>query len=276
MRFLALLFAISLAGCGTMQIEEKSFIHPDAKDAPALPRVDVTALPSAYTVTDETVVTPDGATLRGVYLARAGAPTTLLYFGGNAFHIDQHAREVLPLLAACGGNVAVFDYRGYGRSSGVPTVATMQADALRMFDHVNAIHPGKVAVHGQSLGSFMAAWVASQRPAARGMVLEATATTVQEWSDANVPWYLKLFLKVEVADTLRGVDNPAVVKAWHGPSLVLAGEHDKLIPLAMSRKVYDAIPGDNKQWHVAKGASHNGILSDPDVGPVLCGFVRKL
>ncbi|MDM5177205.1 hypothetical protein PO883_08350 [Massilia sp. DJPM01] len=66
MRFLALLFAIGLAGCGTMQIEEKSFIHPDAKDAPALPRVDVTALPSAYTVTDETVVTPDGASHNGI------------------------------------------------------------------------------------------------------------------------------------------------------------------------------------------------------------------
>ncbi|ATQ74977.1 alpha/beta hydrolase [Massilia violaceinigra] len=276
MRFPALLLAIGLAGCGTMQIEEKNFIHPDGKDAPALARVDVAALLPAYSVTGETVATPDGATLRGVYLARAGAAITVLYFGGNAFHLDQHARDVLPLLAACGSNVAVFDYRGYGRSSGVPTVENMRADALRVFDHVNAINPGKVAVHGQSLGSFMAAYVASQRPLARGMVLEATATTVQEWTDANVPWYLKLFLKVDVADTLRGVDNQALVRTWDGPSLVLSGEKDQLIPVAMSRKVYDAIPGENKQWHVARGASHNGILAHPDVSPVYCDFVRKL
>jgi hypothetical protein len=91
-----------------------------------------------------------------------------------------------------------------------------------------------------------------------------------------VPWYLKLFLKVEVADSLGGIDNAAAVRAWHGPSLVLSGENDKLIPVALSRKVYDAIAGEIKQWHVAKGASHNGILSSPDVGPVLCGFVRAL
>ncbi|HEX8611019.1 MAG TPA: alpha/beta fold hydrolase [Telluria sp.] len=180
MRFLVLLLAFGLSGCGTMHIQEKSFIRPDAKDRPPVARVDAAALLPAYTVTEETIVTPDGATLRGLYLARPGAATTLLYYGGNAFHLDPHARQVLPLLAACGGNVAMFDYRGYGRSSGVPTVATMAADALRMFDHVDARHPGKVVVHGQSLGSFMAAWVASQRPAARGMVLEATATDVPE------------------------------------------------------------------------------------------------
>lgn len=276
MRFPVLLLALGLAGCGAMHIEETSFIHPDSKDRPAVARVDVAALMPAYTVTEQTIVTPDGATLRGLYLARPGASTTLLYFGGNAFHLDSHASEVLPLLAACGSNVALFDYRGYGRSSGVPSAANMQADALRMFDYVDALTPGKVAVHGQSLGSFMAAHVASARPAARGMVLEATATTVAEWTDANVPWYVKLFLKVEVADTLRAIDNEAAVRAWQGPSLVLAGENDKLIPVAMSRKVFDAIEGQAKQWHVARSASHNGILSSPDVGPVLCGFVRGL
>ncbi|CUI05612.1 alpha/beta hydrolase [Massilia antarctica] len=276
MRFLVLLLAAGLSGCGIMHVDEKSFIHSDGKDAPVLARVDAAALLPAYTVTEETLLTPDGATLRGLRLTRPDAATTLLYFGGNAFHIDQHARDVLPLLAACGSNVAVFDYRGYGRSSGMPTVANMQADALRMFDHVNALHPGQVAVHGQSLGSFMAAYVASQRPVARGMVLEATATNVKEWTDANVPWYLKPFLGVAIAPSLSGVDNQAAVSAWHGPSLVLSGENDKLIPLALSRKVYDAIAGENKQWHVANGASHNGILGNPDVGPVLCGFVRKL
>jgi pimeloyl-ACP methyl ester carboxylesterase len=103
----------------------------------------------------------------------------VLYFGGNMFHLDQHGAALLPVLAACGTNVAVFDYRGYGRSPGKPTVENMQADALALFDAVNARFPGRVIVHGQSLGSFMAAHVAAARPVL-ATVLESTATSAEE------------------------------------------------------------------------------------------------
>jgi pimeloyl-ACP methyl ester carboxylesterase len=79
----------------------------------------------------------------------------------------------------------MFDYRGSGRSSGVPTIAALKADALQVFDQVNARYPGRVVLHGQSLGSFVAAYVAQQRPAARGMVLESTTTNVRDWGNVR-------------------------------------------------------------------------------------------
>ncbi len=56
----------------------------------------------------------------------------------------------------------------------------------------NVLHPDKpgAAPHGQSLGSFVAAYVAQQRPAARGLILESTTTNVREWSNAMLPWYV--------------------------------------------------------------------------------------
>jgi hypothetical protein len=199
---------------------------------------------------------------------------TVLYFGGNAFHLDRHGAQLLPLLASCGTDVAVFDYRGYGRSSGEPSVATMAADALRAFDRVSAGAPGRVIVHGQSLGSFMAAHVARQRPQACALVLEATSTTVQDWAAANVPWYARPFLRVEVAESLRGVDNVAAVTGYRGASLVLAGDGDKITPLPLAQKVYAALPGA-KQWLVAQGAGHNTIFGHKDVMPAYCSFVNR-
>jgi len=275
MRILPLTFAATLlGGCGTMQINEGQFIRPDAKGSVAAPRLDLPALLPGMTATEDAIATPDGATLRGVWLRRPGAGATVLYFGGNSFHLDVHGKQVLGQLAACGTDVAVFDYRGYGRSSGAPSVATMQADALRIFDHVNARQPGGVVVHGMSLGSFMAAHVAARRPAARALVLEATATTVQDWTDANLPWYARLFLKVEVGDSLKAVDNVAAVRGYHGRSLVLAGENDTVTPPALGRRVFDALPGTDKQWLVAPGAGHNTILDQQAVGPVYCKAVR--
>ncbi len=269
-----LLAALLLNACGTLQIGERQFIRADQAGTAPAARLDLAALLPSGVASDETIATPDGAVLRGVRWHRPGATRVLLYFGGNMFHLDQHGQELLPLLASCGTDVVVFDYRGYGRSSGVPRVANLQADALRVLDHVSAQYPDGVIVHGQSLGSFMAAHVAQQRPAVRALVLEATSTTVQDWTDAVVPWYVKLVSKVEVDAPLRGIDNVAAVGAYRGASLVLAGSEDRITPAPLARKVFDAIPGQSKQWFVAQGAGHNGIFGQREVMPLYCGFVR--
>jgi pimeloyl-ACP methyl ester carboxylesterase len=269
-----ILLSALLSGCMSMRIEEKHFVRPDKADAPKLAPLDAAALLPTASVREETVATPDGAVLRGVSVRRAGATTAVLYFGGNVFHLDQHGKEVLPQLAACGSDVLLFDYRGYGRSSGVPSVATLRDDALRLFDEANARYPGGVIVHGMSLGSFMAAYVASERPAARALVLEATATTVQDWADANKPWYTRPFMTLEVAPPLDGIDNARQVRGYRGPGLVLAGSADRITPVALGRKVFDALPGADKTWFVAPGAGHGDILGHAAVGPVYCGFVR--
>jgi pimeloyl-ACP methyl ester carboxylesterase len=264
-----------LSACGTLHIGERNFIRADQPGAAALARLDVAALLKSGSASDDTIATEDGAMLRGVRWRQGSSARVLLYFGGNMFHLDQGGQTVLPLLASCGTDVVVFDYRGYGRSSGVPTVATLSADALRVFDHVSAQYPGGVIVHGQSLGSFMAAHVAQHRPEARALVLEATSTNVQDWTDANVPWYVKVVTSVKVDQHLRGIDNVAALGAYRGKALVLVGEADQVTPAALARKVYEAIPGAGKQWFMAPGAGHNGIFGHKEVMPVYCGFVSK-
>lgn len=270
-----MLAAMMLTGCTTMQIGESNFIRPDPPAAKAsAPRLDVPALLPAARVSDEEVATADGAILRGVIAQQPGSGVTVLYFGGNAFHLDRDGAALLPLLASCGVGVAVFDYRGYGRSSGAPTVATMAADAVRLFDHTSARTRGPVIVHGQSLGSFMAAHVVRQRPQAGGLVLEATSTNVQDWAQANVPWYARPFVRIEIAPSLRAADNVAAVAGYRGASLVLAGERDRTTPPALGHGVYAALPAGQKQWLVAAGAGHNAIFGHRDVMPAYCRFVN--
>lgn len=276
MRFIFILIAaLAQCACGTMQIGERSFIRPDSKEQAADTRLDAALLVPQAKVVEEEVRTPDGAVLRGLTLRRPGATRALLYFGGNAFHLDRQGRQLLPQLAACGIDVAVFDYRGYGRSSGTPTAATMAADAVRLFDHVSASYPGGVIVHGHSLGSFMAVQVAHDRPGARGVVLEATSTTVQDWVDANVPWYMRLFLKVEVAESLRGIDNVAMAARYAGAALVLAGGQDNVTPASHGRKVFAAFPGAANAFYLAPKAGHDGILGEDGVSALYCDFLGQ-
>ena len=260
---------VGLAGCAEMQVSERHFIRPDAPG---------TAVEQRYTnaaARELGVAVDDGVVLRGILLEQPGARSTVLYFGGNAFHLDQHAQNALPLLAGCGSNVAIFDYRGYGRSSGKPTVATMQVDALALFDALDARFPGRVIVHGQSLGSFMAAHVAQARPVL-GTVLESTATSVEDWAEANIPWYARPFLRIDMEASLRQVDNRTAAARFPSATLVIAGGRDKTTPPRLGRKVFDAIPRSDKQFLLLEQAGHNDALRSEGAGAAYCGFVRNL
>lgn len=259
--------SLALTGCASIRVTEAHFLKPDAPG---------TVQPERYTadgVTELSVLRPDGAVLNGVLLEQANARSTILYYGGNMFHLDRHVQELLPVLAACGTNVAVFDYRGYGRSSGKPTVADMQDDALAMFDAVHARFPGSVIVHGQSLGSFMAAHVAASRPV-RATVLETTATSAAELVEAQVPWYAAPFLKVEMEPALRQVDNRTAATRFQAATLVIAAGQDKMTPPKLGKRVFDAIARKDKQLLMLEEAGHNDALHAKGAQAAYCGFVQ--
>jgi len=268
MRRIALLLLLALAGCKTVEIKESMIIRPDALTR-AKPLPEQTFDNGAAME----ITRPDGAVLRGVLVARPGAERTLLYFGGNMFHLDEAGSHVLAALTGCKVNVAMFDYRGYGRSSGMPTVANMKGDGVAIYDALAARFPGKVAVHGQSLGSFVAAGVAQERPV-RALVLETTATTALDWADNSLPWYFKPFINFKVDEALGAIDNVKVAGSISAPLLVLAGGEDKTTPAAMSQRVFDASPATRKRIVILPDADHNSVLSDPSTPAALCPFIE--
>ena len=269
MRYVAVLMLALLAGCKTIEVKESMIIRPDAltKAKPLPEQVFEHG-------TELEVARPDGAVLRGVLVERPGAGRTLLYFGGNLFHLDGSGKRVVSALEGCKVNVAIFDYRGYGRSSGVPTVANMSADALAIYDMLEARYPGNVAVHGQSLGSFVAASVAQER-LVRAVVLETTATTALDTMNGMLPWYYKPFVSVTVDDALGAVDNVKMASRIKSPLLLLAGGQDKATPAIMSQRVFEAAATPRKRIVVLQDSHHNNVLSNPATAATLCPFIEE-
>lgn len=256
-----------LAGCKTITVEERHLIRPDALSGQA-PKQRL-ALPGAEELE---LARPDGAVLKGILLAKPGAKLTVLYFGGNMFHLDDGAGHIAAALAPCAVNVAMLDYRGYGRSSGAPTVANMTDDALAAYDYLNQRYPGAVAVHGLSLGSFVAAQVARRRDVAV-LVLEGTTTNARDMVNGSIPWYFKPFVSVQLAPTLQAIDNTDVVSHVQAPTLMLTGDQDQTTPPRLALKVFDALAAKRKQFVLAPGAGHDNALSHPATAPALCPFL---
>ena len=273
--FAAALGLSSISACTTV-LQERSFIRPDKLSGfKTEHHFNAHALPPSATVTEQTITAENGIELKGLSVHQPGAGVTVLYFGGNMFHIDDHAMKVLPILSSCGANSAVFDYRGYGRSQGEPSIDNMKSDALRIFDLINAQNPGKVIVHGQSLGSFMAAYVAQKRPAL-GLVLESTATNAKDWANANIPWYARPFVRLEMSPALREIDNAEATSNFTNAVLVMVGDQDKVTPPNLGKKVFDSIPTSHKKMLTIKGVGHNGVLTHPNTTQTYCDFIATL
>ena len=88
-------------------------------------------------------------------------------------------------------------------------MAHLKQDALSVYEYVTGelgVAPEHLIVHGHSLGTFVATYLANEHPVG-GVVLENPATNVDAWSKALLPWYLRLFIGFDFAEPLREEDN---------------------------------------------------------------------
>jgi len=198
-----------------------------------------------------------------VTLRPLDGPRALLYFGGNA----EDTAASLPALAAAfpGHAIYLMHYRGYGGSGGRPSEAALFADALRLFDHAHARHP-QVAVIGRSLGSGVAIHLASRRPVAR-LALVTPYDSIARIAAAQFPAFPVRWLLRDRYESVRYA--PAVT----APTLLLAAEHDDIIPSASTAALAAAFrPGAATQRTLA-GTDHNTISLHPDYMPLLRGHL---
>ena len=258
---LTLALALLVCAC-TFRVSEDQFIRP--LHGGSLSREALAPVAPAYTVTDHWIATPDGARLSAVLLRQPGSRATVLYFGGNQFTIERFGAAVAAVFAPLGVDLMIVDHRGYGRSEGIPTQANMEADGLAAFDYLNrniGVDAGSIVVHGQSLGSFIAGRIAAERPAG-GVVLESSATTTEDWVEANLRGAARLVARAEIDEALRGRGNLANMVRIEEPLLILVGADDRTTPPHLSEALYAAspLPANRKTLVVAEGAGHNDVL----------------
>ena len=180
-------------------------------------------------------------------------PGAVLYLGGNG---EDVSGSVGPLVAAFPDReIVALPYRGYGGSTGQPTEAAITADAAGLFDEVHARHPDVIVI-GRSLGSGVAVRLASTRPVSR-LVLVTPYDSLLAIAQRQFPIFPVRWLLIDKYESWRYV---ARVSA---PALILAAEHDELIPVASSERLRDRFAPGQASWVLVPGASHNTIQDHP-------------
>lgn len=269
----SLLILISFMGlfmhlsCTTIRIEER-----DAFDAKQTITIDVLR-ENNIRVQEVTFNSDDQSTLQGWFLQHPEARGTVLYFGGNGYLLAI-AYDILMANYHQKLNVFSFDYRGYGQSSGEPSIAGLKRDALAAYEVVTeqlGISYDQLILHGHSLGSFFALYISTQKEV-KAVVLESPVSDVEDWTDQLVPFLLKPFVRFEIDEALKNESNLEQAKRLKKPVLIITGKDDKITPLEMSESLLQAAVSKHKRLVIVENGGHNDLPKKPEYLDALADF----
>lgn len=201
----------------------------------------------------------NGKIIDGWYFKCPNAQKVVLVAHGNGG--SKYCR--LPFIATllmCGTNVMIYDYEGYGKSTGEPTLANVTGDSLVMYDYLIAqrgYKPAEVIVCGESIGTGVASYIAQRRKVG-GIVLASGFTTLHDEGYFMMPW-----LHFYPTAWLPGpnLDNLAMVADRHAPLLLVHGDADQIVPCSFANTLYERA-AEPKQLLLIKNAGHR-VLVDP-------------
>jgi alpha-beta hydrolase superfamily lysophospholipase len=187
------------------------------------------------------------------------AIATILYFHGNGETAGDYDL-VSSLYTALGINLFVADYRGYGLSSGEPTIGHILQDAHPICERLREVlHRGGYAeaifVMGRSLGSAPAIELAFRsQDAFKGLIVESG------FSDAfRLLTYIGLPLTIPQHHQ-EGFPNGARMRSIRIPTLLIHGAEDHLIPLHEAEELLRLCAAEEKSLVVIPRADHNTLL----------------
>jgi pimeloyl-ACP methyl ester carboxylesterase len=198
----------------------------------------------------------DGVRIHGWYCPCENPRAVVLYAHGNAGNITHRADVLRLLQRRLRATVLIFDYRGYGRSEGVPTVEGILNDAraARTFLARQAgINESDLVLIGNSLGGAVAVQLAAEkRP--RALVLENTFSSLKDIAAHHYPALAWLV-------SAKKLNSSELIASYSGPLLQCHGDADRTIPFTLGEKLF-AAANDPKQFVKIPGGDHNDWLPD--------------
>jgi uncharacterized protein len=211
-------------------------------------------------------ISSGNSVLDAVYVEPGDIPpqAAVLLCHGIGETVD-HWFQVQRLLAAHGVASLLFDFSGYGRSTGRVDWSQFEEDAVAAFECIKRLAPDlPCSVLGFSLGTGIAAAIVNRVGASRLVLCEGFTSFRDAARSVGIPAAL----------------SPLVPPIWCAeeslcgcklPVLVVHGEKDRLFPVGMARKLVSHC-GPKAELVIVPGVGHNQAFRKPQLnywGPII-------
>lgn len=220
----------------------------------------------------------EGHTLYGFWVFPPGSTDTtwtVLYCHGNKENIQEYWNRV-ELFYQMGLRCFIFDYRGFGRSEGEPSVSGLYADGRAALDFVFRQFPvdsSRLFFYGYSLGNVVSIDLAARVMNPAGLIAESpfanAQALLQEAALLDLPGQFVVDDNADNAEKVRGI---------HTPFLLLHGSHDDFVPYEDNGRVVFEHAPEPKQLMLVAGANHTDVpwtMGIANYDSLLAGFMRE-
>jgi fermentation-respiration switch protein FrsA (DUF1100 family) len=192
-----------------------------------------------------------------LYVAAKANPTFLFFHGNGEIVADYGDMGIT--YRELGINFLPVDYRGYGRSTGMPTLTAIMRDGLSVFEYMSSWlveqgFVGPIVVMGRSLGSAPALQIAFyNEERIDGLIIESGFAYI-------IPLLNLLGIDAPDLSEAEGPQNLEKIKAVKEPTLIIHAQYDQIIPFGEGEELYRTSGAADKTFIGIKGAGHNDIF----------------
>lgn len=236
-----------IGGIAAYHLQEKFLFHPEKVDAT-----------SAYNFRHphrEVSIPVDGQTSYHLvqFTTRGAAKGVVLYFHGNKENVARYA-DAASNFTNNGYEVWMIDYPGYGKSTGELTEEAMYQQALQVYKMARSKYaPGEIVIYGRSLGSGIAAHLASIRDC-KNLILETPYYSLTSVASRYLWMYPVESMMRYRLPTFEYLDKVTA------PVTIFHGTDDGVIPYDNAVQLKNKLkPGD--EFVTINGGSHNDLAN---------------
>ena len=214
------------------------------------------------------IPTDDGEKLNALHFSPDKPSGCVVYAHGNAGNLASWG-AVAAVFNELGYDVIIYDYRGYGKSSGdVGTEAQFYRDAECVLQHARMSFADQdIFLYGRSLGTAMMTHLARGNRL-RQLILETPFVSVPDLARTLFPMLpagLPLDYAFDIGAMLRDVNMR--VDFIHGTQ-------DEIVPYDCSVRLARML-GDDSILHTVRGGHHNDLSMYPDYHNALTAILKR-
>ena len=224
------------------------------------PKDNLIAFPSDYDIEFEDVKfsSQDQVLLSG-WFVKGNTERVILFCHGNFGNISLRM-DIIQELYSLGYNLFIFDYRGFGKSNGIPSEEGLYNDVIGAYNYLKGrgYKNSDIIIFGRSLGGVIAIFLASLIKDFRGLIVDSSFSSSQDLSYDLLGFKLPGFIISNRLESIKRIRNIKI------PKLIIHSENDNLIPFHHGKRLFEAAD-EPKTFLKIKGFHNTCILDSKDV-----------
>lgn len=242
-KLLILYFSVLIVSCSS--IRDAFTFHPDIKT-----KIDEKKLPDYFKSIE--IITGDDEKLKGFYLKHNDGESNqiVVYFHGNAGNL-YHRLAWVNMLYLKGVDVLIFDYRGYGESTGSPTEEGIYEDGKSVLNYVKeelGYSSSQINLFGRSLGTTVVVENA-QQDKFKSIILVTPFTTGKELGEVIAPSVSSV--------AMDSYDTRSKISNIQTKTMIIHGAKDRMMPITMAYELYHNLEVEKEFVTVVNGGHGN-------------------